>query len=192
MPKGAGGGTLDEIAENIRRPINPDQVDPNTPYIGLEHMPQHSIALSDWGSASGVESGKFQFNKGDFLFGKLRPYFHKVGIAPVDGVCSTDILVINPKKESCASYVICCISSNEFVEFANQGSDGTKMPRSSWTAMKKYPIIIPQESIAAVFNTQLQPLFEKINANIHEACTLAQIRDTLLPKLMTGEIIFNK
>jgi len=188
VPRGWGVETLDEIAENIRRPINPDQVDPDTPYIGLEHMPQRSIALCEWGSASTVESGKFAFRKNEFLFGKLRPYFHKVGIAPVDGVCSTDILIINPKNDSWASYVMCCISSNEFVEFANQGSDGTKMPRSSWSAMKKYQIVIPSKDIIVRFNSSILPLFENINANIHESRTLAQIRDALLPKLMSGEI----
>jgi type I restriction enzyme S subunit len=188
VPRGWGVGTLDEIAENIRRPTNPDQVDPATPYIGLEHMPQHSIALCAWGSASTVGSGKFAFRKNEFLFGKLRPYFHKVGIAPVDGVCSTDILIINPKNDLWASYVVCCLSSNEFVEFATQGSDGTKMPRSSWSAMKKYPIIIPTKDIVGKFNSSILPLFEKINANIHESRTLAHIRDSLLPKLMSGEI----
>jgi len=188
VPKGWRVDELGEIAENIRRPINPDQVEPETPYIGLEHMPQHSIALPSWGAVSSVESGKFVFKKNEFLFGKLRPYFHKVGIAPIDGLCSTDILVIGPKLEYWASYVICCISSDDFVKFTNLGSDGTRMPRTNWSFMKKFPIIIAPEHITAKFNSIMHPLFENINSHIHQSRTLAQIRDMSLPKLISGEL----
>ncbi len=188
VPMGWEVAMLGDVAENIRRPTTPHKVSPETPYIGLEHMPQHSIALNDCGLASDVESGKFGFRRNEFLFGKLRPYFHKVGIAPVDGVCSTDILVINPKKDSWYSYVICAISTDDFIEYTNLGSDGTKMPRTNWSTMEKFTISIPPKPIVNEFNSRISSVFEKIIANIHESRTLGQIRDALLPKLMCGEI----
>ncbi|MEI6841263.1 MAG: restriction endonuclease subunit S [Methanomicrobiales archaeon] len=188
VPKGWKVGILEHIAENVRRPIKPEQIDPTTPYIGLEHMPQHSIALSDWGNAESVESGKFEYFKDEFLFGKLRPYFHKVGIAPTNGICSTDILVIIPKTEIWASYVICCISNSEFVEYANIGSDGTKMPRTKWSILKNYIIILPPQNIIDPINDLLQRIFEKINANIHQSRSLTALRDIILPKLISGEL----
>ncbi len=100
VPEGWRVETLGEIAENIRRSLKPEGVDPSTPYIGLQHMPQRSITLDSWGEAAEVSSGKSGFMEGEFLFGKLRPYFHKVGIAPLNGVCSTDILVVRPKDPS--------------------------------------------------------------------------------------------
>jgi type I restriction enzyme S subunit len=192
LPIGWRIGTLGDIAENIRRPINPTQIDPETPYIGLEHMPQHSIALCEWGEAASVDSGKFQFKINEFLFGKLRPYFHKVGVAPVAGVCSTDILVIVPKFESWASFILCCISSDDFVEFANRDSDGTKMPRTNWSSLERFAVVIPPDTILNKFNSSTYLLFKKIVENIHQSRTLAQIRDALLPKLMSGQLNVNE
>ncbi|MBI3617943.1 MAG: restriction endonuclease subunit S [Candidatus Omnitrophica bacterium] len=94
LPEGWRLGTLGEIADNPRRGINPAKIVMSTPYIGLEHMSRRCISLSEWGYADNLESNKFAFKRGEILFGKLRPYFHKVGIAPIDGVCSTDILVV--------------------------------------------------------------------------------------------------
>ena len=97
IPRGWKVRKLGDVAVNLRRPANPLEVEAHIPYIGLEHMPRKNIALSEWGFAKDVTSNKSVFKKGEILFGKLRPYFHKVGIAPTDGVCSTDILVITPK-----------------------------------------------------------------------------------------------
>jgi len=81
IPAGWRSGVLKDIFENPKRTIRPEQIPVGTPYVGLEHMPKRSIALSDWGVSDNVESNKFQFENGDILFGKLRPYFHKVGVA---------------------------------------------------------------------------------------------------------------
>ena len=80
MPEGWSVGSLGDIAEPSGTGVDPTSVERDTPYIGLEHMPRHSVALTDWGSAGSVSSNKSGFSKGDVLFGKLRPYFHKVGI----------------------------------------------------------------------------------------------------------------
>ncbi len=88
VPVGWHTGTLAEVAIARRQHVVPTDCGEETPYIGLEHMPRRSIALGSWGFARAVKSAKSRFQKGDILFGKLRPYFHKVGTAPVDGVCS--------------------------------------------------------------------------------------------------------
>ena len=54
--------------------------------------------------------------------------------------------------------------------------------------MGQYKICLPSERGARAFQSLIQPLFNRIDANIHEARTLAQTRDLLLPKLMSGEI----
>ena len=187
VPCGWRLGTLGDIADNPRRSLGRDEIDPATPYIALEHMPRRRIALTEWGTADGVESNKFLFEKGQILFGKLRPYFHKVGVAPVDGVCSTDILVVDAKKPW-FSFVLCHVSSVAFVDFTSSGATGTKMPRTNWAEMARYPLSIPPVSLAAAFNEIVWPLVEKIAIGIHEARTLANIRDTLAPRLISGEL----
>jgi type I restriction enzyme S subunit len=188
IPKGWKVGTLGEIADNPRRSVRPDQIAPETPYIALEHMPRRCIALADWGAGDELESNKFEFKRGEILFGKLRPYFHKVGVAPVDGVCSTDVVVVAPTKKVWFGFVFGHVSSAEFVNYTDAGSTGTKMPRTSWNEMTRYKIVIPPEPIAGSFDAFMRPCVERIISGIHESRTLATLRDALLPKLISGEL----
>jgi type I restriction enzyme, S subunit len=188
IPKGWTVGTLNDVADHPRRGIRPSEMEPTTPYIALEHMPKRCIALSEWSAADGVESNKFKFKKGEILFGKLRPYFHKVGVAPLDGVCSTDIVVVAPRAEEWFGFVLGHISSDTFVEHTNAGSTGTKMPRTSWSEMARYPMVVPPESVAKAFTFHARPVANHIIASIHESRTLATLRDTLLPKLISGKL----
>jgi type I restriction enzyme S subunit len=152
IPKGWKIGAFGDVAHHPRRGVQPSDINPSTPYIALEHMPKRCIALSDWGVADGLESNKFEFKKGEILFGKLRPYFHKVGVAPLDGVCSTDIVVVAPRTEKWFGFVLGHVSSTEFVDFTNAGSTGTKMPRTNWGDMGRYAVVIPHDTIAEAFN----------------------------------------
>ena len=188
IPEGWGVGRLGDVANNPRRVVRVGDIDPQAPYIALEHMPKRCIALSDWGTGDGLESNKFQFRAGEILFGKLRPYFHKVGVAPLDGVCSTDIVVVAPRTTHWFGFVLGHASSAEFVDHTDAGSTGTKMPRTNWTYMARYELAMPPEHVAADFTDLIQPWIDRILANIHQSRTLAALRDTLLPKLISGEI----
>jgi type I restriction enzyme S subunit len=188
IPKGWEVGPLGNVADHVRRGIKPKEIKSDTPYIALEHMPRNCIALSDWGTADTLESNKYEFKKGEILFGKLRPYFHKVGVAPVNGVCSTDIVVVVGKSVKWFGFVLGHLSSTEFVEYTNAGSTGTKMPRTSWIEMAHYQLVLPPEPLASAFTVLIQPSIERIIANINESLTLSALRDTLLPKLISGEL----
>lgn len=188
IPSGWTVAQLGSVAENPRRGLSPDEIHPTTPYIALEHMPRKSISLSEWGTARGIESGKFAFHKGEILFGKLRPYFHKVGVAPVDGVCSTDILVIRALSDDWFGFVLGHVSSAEFVEHTNAGSTGTKMPRTNWTDMAKYRVVLPPDRVAKAFTDYTRPIVSRITNGIHQNHALASLRDALLPKLVSGEL----
>jgi type I restriction enzyme M protein len=72
--------------------------------------------------------------------------------------------------------------------YANSHSDGTRMHRVNWASLSKYEIIIPSADILSLFQKTINPFFKKIHSTIFENQTLTQIRDSLLPKLMTGKI----
>ena len=188
LPKGWRAGTLGEVAENPRRSIQPDEIKSSMSYIGLEHMPRRSIALSEWESDTKLGSNKLEFKRGEILFGKLRPYFHKVGVAPLDGVCSTDILVVRPKTPEWFGFVLGHVSSVELVNHTDAASTGTKMPRTNWNDLARFEVALPPESLAAEFTATIRPMIDRIIANIHESRTLAELRDALLPKLLSGEL----
>jgi type I restriction enzyme S subunit len=160
IPEGWTASVLGNLCEEVRRSVNPSDVPAETPYIGLEHMPRKSIALSDWGEAGQVQSTKLRFRRGEILFGKIRPYFHKVGVAPVDGVCSSDAIVIVPKGAEHFPVVLLCVSSDDFVLQATQTSQGTKMPRANWDVLSRYPVALPPKNLLNGFGAAIVPMVE--------------------------------
>ena len=188
VPEGWGFGEIGDVATQRRQSVKPECIEPDTPYIALDHMPRKCIALSEWDRAEGLASGKFGFKEWDILFGKLRPYFHKVGVAPLDGVCSTDIVVVSPKSEVWFGFTLGHMSSSEFVDYTDAASTGTRMPRTNWTDMSKYKVPLPSLELANAFAQQIVPLVDKIVSTIHESRALAIQRDALLPRLVSGEV----
>ena len=188
IPEGWEIGTLSKIAQNVRRSAQVNEIDSEDVYIGLEHMPKRNIALSEWQTADGIGSNKSRFRQGEILFGKLRPYFHKIGVAPINGVCSTDILVIQPIKSEWFGVVLGSVSCDEFVAYTDAHSTGTRMPRTNWGDMSRYEIALPQANLAKKYTEIILPWVERIIDNIHQSHTLSQIREALLPKLLSGEI----
>lgn len=188
IPKGWEVVVLGDLAGQIRDSVNPDSVDPETPYFGLEHLPRKSIALNNWGLASDVKSTKLLFKKDDILFGKIRPYFHKVGIAPLPGVCSSDAIVIRPRAIDFFGLVLGCTSSVEFVEHATTTSQGTKMPRANWDILVKYQIPMPPHPILGQFNEFISEIVSQLQNFVFRNQILRRTRDLLLPKLISGEV----
>ena len=86
VPHGWHRKPLSTMCKDIRLSVDPKLLSYTTPYIGIEHIPRRSITLSDWDSSADVVSTKFMFSEGDILFGKIRPYFHKVGFS-LTSVC---------------------------------------------------------------------------------------------------------
>jgi type I restriction enzyme S subunit len=188
IPKGWRMGAIDEVATNPRRSIDPAAIAPDTPYIGLEHIPRQSIIISEWGHASDISSVKVRFCRGEILFGKLRPYFHKVGVALINGVCSTDILTIAPKDPEWLGFALGHLSSPELVNHADACSTGTKMPRVHWVDIARYEIALPPNELASLYTSRIRALMDLITCHVMQSHTLAAIRDALLPKLLSGEI----
>ncbi len=188
LPEGWKAKTLGDIAQDIRRNVHPNDIDPETPYFGLEHLPRKSIALSEWGKVGDVQSTKLAFKKGEILFGKIRPYFHKVGVAPLDGVASSDTIIIAPKSPEYFGLVLGCVFSEAFVNHATQTSQGTKMPRANWKVLVKYPVLIPPKLLLEQFNQITQDIVEFIHNLLFRNRNLRQTRDLLLPRLVSGEI----
>jgi len=124
------------------------------PYIALEHIESKTGRLIDAVEIGArVDDGAALFGPGDVLFGKLRPYLHKVLHPAIEGSCSTELLVIRPHREVVATrFLYYTALSRGFVQWADATSYGTKMPRTSWDSIRAHEFVLPplpeQRSIA--------------------------------------------
>lgn len=126
-----------EIARLRKENVNPIHY-PDAKYIGLEHISQGTLELLGHGFGRDVHSQKQKFYKGDVLFGKLRPYFRKVVIAPFDGICSTDIWVVTAEKESDKAFIKYWMASNAFIRSSTHAAEGSRMPRAQWDWVSEF------------------------------------------------------
>jgi len=159
--------------------LRSEKVDPKSSqesyYIGLEHIEQQSLCLAGHGFGSDVDSQKQRFYKGDILFGKLRPYFRKVVVAPFDGICSTDIWVVKPKAGIARNFLFYWIASEEFIVSSTHASEGGRMPRAKWDWVSRFELknFTPKEQ--SVIGAILGALDQKIAANRELCKTLEEM-----------------
>lgn len=164
----------------IRDTVLPSEVDEDTIYIGLQHIHEGSLILNGHGYAGDVTSQKNHFQKGDILFGKLRPYFRKVIRAPFNGICSTDIWVVRQSsKNICLEFLYYLMASQEFIEFATLGSEGTRMPRAKWEHVSRFEISLPNLAEQQAITHLLCSLNDKIELNLWMNKTLEEIARAL-------------
>lgn len=98
------------------------------------------------------------------------------------------ILVRSPKSLEWSGFLLGHASSHELIQFTDLASTGTKMPLTNWSDISSFEVAPPRKPIAAVFTRNNHPRLDCIHANLYQSRTLASLRDTLLPKLLSGEL----
>ena len=125
------------------------------------------------------------FKPGDTLVSNIRPYFKKVWYADRNGTCSNDVVVFRAKEPSLAPYLYSILRSDSFFEHVMAGAKGTKMPRGDKKQMMQYRV----SKCCDENNLRLlSSMLGQISSNNRESGRIAELRDALLPKLMSGEI----
>lgn len=115
----------------------------NLPIVGLEHLTPSDITLDQW--YEGVETTFTKaFKKGHMLFGRRRAYLKKAALAPFDGICSGDIIVIEAIPEKINPALLPFIIQNDLLfDFAVGNSAGSLSPRVKWESLKEYEFELP-------------------------------------------------
>jgi type I restriction enzyme S subunit len=167
---------------------NPSRDKTSYKCIELEHIDTESGTLLGFSDSLNLGSIKNKFDKGDVLFGKLRPYLRKYLLAPFNGVSSSEIWVmkgINISNE----FLYRFIQTDTFIEMSNQ-STGSKMPRADWSFLKnvsiKFPSLPEQQKIASFLTAvddKLALLKEKKNK-------LEQYKKGVMQKIFAQELRF--
>jgi type I restriction enzyme, S subunit len=92
------------------------------------------------------------------------------------------------KEPAWFGFLLGHVSSVELVNHTNAASTGTKMPRTDWNDISRFEVALPPKELATEFTERIHPLLDRMLCNIHQSRTLAVLRDTLLPKLLGGEL----
>ena len=186
MPDDWRMGTLSEICGYSKDKVDIDDLTLDT-YYSTENMQpnrQGAVQATTLPTIKQTTACK----KGDVLISNIRPYFKKILYCFSNCGCSTDVLCFVPNKSEYSTFLYCALYADKFFDYMVAGSKGTKMPRGDKQQIMVYPICIPSAEYIEKFNQAVAPMLETVYTNRIEANNLANLRDTLLPKLMNGEI----
>lgn len=178
---------FEEFAERSKATYSNKKDSENYKCVELEHINQETGSINGWTDSIAQKSTKTRFATGQVLFGKLRPYLRKFWRADFNGVCSTEIWVIDGKQaKSKNNFLFYLIQSNRFIQAANATS-GSKMPRADWWYVSKFPFIIPplpkQQKIAKILST-----WDKAIATQEKLIAEKQaLKKGLMQELLTGK-----
>ena len=175
---------LNEIVDRISDIINPKEENGSVYYIGLENIEsQTGVLLGDPQSDfSKIKSNKNVFRRGDILYGKLRPNLNKVHLANIDGICSTDILVLRPYNPNLATFYKHYFLSDGFNSEVIKTVSGQQLPRTSWGKIER--ILVPSSDVQQQLVSEVEQLEAKI-AEAHAVIDNATERkNTILAKYL--------
>ncbi len=180
---------LNEIFNISSKKFNPKVSNESKKCIEMEHLSQETGELLGFTDSSEQQSTKNMFKNGQVLYGKLRPYLKKYWKADFDGVCSSEIWVLDGKKVI-NDYLFQFVQTHKFNQVANVSS-GSKMPRADWKYMAEIPFDIPplkeQQKIAQILTTWDGAISQQ------EALIKAkeELKKGLMQKLLSGEVRFD-
>ena len=179
-------GILADICSYSKDKIEISKLSLDTYYSTENMLPEKSGAVK--ATSLPTTSQTTACHKGDTLISNIRPYFKKIVYCEDDCGCSTDVLCFKPVHPRYTAYLFSTLYADSFFNFMVAGAKGTKMPRGDKQQIMTYPVVLPSEKDLSEFNSVATPILTQIYSNRTEFERLSAIRDTLLPKLILGEI----
>ena len=188
IPEGWKVGTLKDLLY-LRKDSIKAANKGNLPYLPIDTIPMHCLVATDFKSNDEAKSSLQTFEQNDIVVGAMRVYFHRVILAPCKGITRTTCFVLSVKNEKALAYSLMQCNQDEAISFAEKTSKGSTMPYAVWDGgYGEYKVVIPPSEVMKSFNDLLSNFFSKMNKNAIENSRLSLLRDTLLPRLMSGEL----
>lgn len=184
--------TLGQIAE-----LKTDSWSPaKNPDVMVEH---YSIPAFDeqhypvFEIAAGIKSNKYILNSNSVMISKLNPDTKRIWrplCLSAHSVCSTEFIVYEAKKQEQRDYIYSILDSTPFLNYLCSHTTGSTNSRQRATPKSTldFTLCLPPDSIIEDFCQIVTPMYDLIASNIVENQSLAKTRDSLLPRLMSGEI----
>ena len=157
-------------------------------YTPIEVIPRKQMSLNETVPIEEAVSGICRYKKGNILLSNRRVYFHKVCIAPFDGLTRDTVIVLEPIRKELLAYYYETVFSEKFIAYATKHSYGSEQPVLSWSAAQKFEILKPTNQLDYKFSTVVDNIIETVLNNHKEIGQLNKLRDELLPLLMNGQL----
>jgi type I restriction enzyme S subunit len=189
IPKGWRSGELGDVLLLRNERTKPSSETKNIPYVPIECIGTKEPLLSESKSGEEANSSLVLFKKGDILFGAMRPYFHKVCLAPFNGVTRSTVFTLTAKNLESIYFSLFLAYQESTVEYATLHSEGSTIPYAKWKgSLERKPIVVPTIELQQLFHQRVESFIEWGNSSNEQSKSLLKLRDTLLPKLISGEL----
>jgi len=190
IPAGWAIGTLADFAslnpESWSKLTRPDVVN----YVDLSNTKWGRIeAVTTYARQAAPSRAQRVLRPGDTIVGTVRPANGSYAFVAEDGLTgSTGLAVLRPHKAEYAEFVYLGATAIENIQALSHLADGGAYPAVRPEVVAATQVMRADDNVLAEFSKDVAPSLAKITQNERESRTLAALRDTLLPKLVSGEL----
>ena len=189
IPKGWKVFSLGELVKEVGGNIKKGTLTKDKPYVTTDMIDSNKLFLSSHLSSEKANTSLLSFKKGDFLFGAMRPYFHRVCISPYDGTTRSTCLVLNSRKKEFSLFALLLLSQKKTINYATSISTGSTIPYVKWkNALEDMLFVMPEKSLILEFSKIIEPIVKRFQNHIFNQGNLIELRDTLIPQLILGDL----
>ncbi|MFQ1857517.1 restriction endonuclease subunit S [Aeromonas veronii] len=196
IPKGWNTGTLGDVAhfQNGYAFKSKDWCESGHPVVKIGDVKPGIIDFSGCSYIAPETTeglSRFKLRRGDLLVG-MTGYVGETGLVPhVEPHAYLNQRVGRIATKSGLidlGFVYCLVRNSAFKGYAEARSHGSAQANVSGAVLLDYPVVTPTQNILDRFNGSVGVLLERILSNHEQAQTLATLRDTLLPRLISGQL----
>lgn len=189
VPSGWSWGRLSDIVDLKKEATKPGPHLSSRRYLPIECIGRRTLWIGGSLDYSRAQSSLQLFEENDIVFGAMRPYFHKVTVAPFNGITRSTCFVLRPNKSKYLGYAAFLLFHDNTIAYAAAHSKGSTIPYASWNgALADMPVLVPPVALMEKFSVLVKPAIRLVQTMFFTQSTLRAARDFLLPKLISGEI----
>lgn len=186
IPEGWTHGCLADIATYENERVQSEKLSIED-YVSTENMLENRKGICE-ASSKPSSATVPSFSPGQILVSNIRPYFKKIWLANKFGGRSPDVLGIKSVSFESSEFVYNLVYRDQFFDYMMLTSKGVKMPRGDKKAIMEFPCSLPTKELIEHFSTKVREFYSLADCRKKESKKLASLRDTLLPKLLSGEL----
>lgn len=158
----------------------------DVPTIDLSVMQSDNFALGELNTSNNFSTNLFVMHKGDLMFGSIRPYLHKAGIAPCDGAFAGTVHSYKTINDTDYNVCLSALISNDMFTFAVKNAKGTKMPVVSSDDLLRYKI--PYNNSVSRQFTELLDIKNIVSNCMMQNNILTELKNSILPLFINGQL----